>query len=138
MKIWGICLPPDYTIWILKKGISRYSEICTYCTAYISIVLRIQLIFASPLFDRYAIRVCILINGLRIAQRIETVRPLNETASWNHKSSSYNAIIKSDTESEDNAVVCDVLPKNQELNNINTILAPLRQSHTNNVAKYTE
>ena len=90
------------------------------------------------MFKRYAIRVCILINGLRIAQRIETVRPLNENASWNHKSSSYNAIIKSDTESEDNAVVCDVLPKNQKLNNINTILAPLRPSHTNNVAKYTE
>ena len=66
------------------------------------------------------------------------MRPLNENASWNHKSSSYNAIIKSETESEDNAVVCDVLPRNQKLNNINAILAPLKPSGTNNVAKYTQ
>ena len=94
--------------------------------------------FASFLFYRYAIRVCILINGLRIAQRTETVRPLNENSSWNPKSSSYNTITKSATEYEDNAVVCDVLPKNQNSNNINAILAPLRPSGTNNLAKYTD
>ena len=94
--------------------------------------------FASFLFYRYAIRVCILINGRRIAQRTETVRPLNENSSWNPKSSSYNTITKSATEYEDNAVVCDVLPKNRKSNNINAILAPLRPSHTKNVAKYTD
>ena len=87
---------------------------------------------------RYAIRVCILINGLRIAQRIETVRPMNENSSWNHKSSSYNTINKSASEYEDNAVVCDVLPKNKKFNKVNTILLPLKTSYTNNVAKYTE
>ena len=93
--------------------------------------------FASFLLYRYAIRVCILINGLRIAQRIETVRPMNENSSWNLKSSFHSAMTKSASEYEDNAVVCDVLPKKQKLNKVDTILLPLKASHTNNVAKYT-
>ena len=62
---------------------------------------------------------------------------MNENSSWNLKASSYDAITKSAIEYEDNAVVCDVLPKNQKSNKVNTILLPLKTSHTNNVAKYT-
>ena len=105
---------------------------------YTYIVLTSLTNFCLISLCRYAIRVCILINGLRIAQRIETVRPLNENSSWKLKSSSYNAITKSASENEDNAVICDVLPKNQKLNKVNTILLPLKTSHTNNVAKYTD
>ena len=74
-----------------------------------------------------------LINGLRIAQRIEIIKPI-VTESLG-KSSSANTLATTLEDSDDNPIIRDMSNANQKSNG-NVILAPLNTYNENKVTKF--
>ena len=75
-----------------------------------------------------------LINGLKIAQRIEIIKPINEASLCSLKSTSSNTRTTSLETSEDNTVVISDIGKKYRKSYNNVILDPLKITHVNQVA----
>ena len=75
-----------------------------------------------------------LINGLRIAQRIEIIRPI-ETESLCSLKSSSNTVASTLEDSDDNPIIKDMSNTNQKSNG-NVVLAPLKAYDQNKVTKF--
>ena len=75
-----------------------------------------------------------LVNGLRIAQRIEIIKPVNPDSLCGLQSTSSNILTTTLEDSDDNPVIKDMSNANPKVHNV--ILAPLKMSHTNKVAKF--
>ena len=76
-----------------------------------------------------------LINGLRIAQRIEIIKPIGGDSLCSLKSSSANTLTTPLEDSDDNPVINDMSSTTKKQHN-NVILAPLRASNSNKVTKF--
>ena len=76
-----------------------------------------------------------LINGLRIAQRIEIIKPLGADSLSSLKSSSSNTLTTNFEDSDDNPVIHDMSNAGRTSTQ-NVILAPLKTSNSNKVAKF--
>ena len=68
-----------------------------------------------------------LINGLRIAQRIEIIKPLSTDSLNSLKSSSSNTLTTNLEDSDDNPVIHDMSKTSEKLPQ-NVILAPLKNT----------
>ena len=76
-----------------------------------------------------------LINGLRIAQRIEIIKPIGADSLSSFKSSSTNTLATTLEDSDDNPIINDMSSANNKSNG-NIILAPLKASNQNKVTKF--
>ena len=76
-----------------------------------------------------------LINGLRIAQRIEIIKPIGDDSLCSLKSSSANTLTTTLEDSEDNPVINDMSNATKK-QHTNVILAPLKASDSNKVTKF--
>ena len=76
-----------------------------------------------------------LINGLRIAQRIEIIKPLGADSLSSLKSSSSNTLTTNFEDSDDNPVIHDI-SKVGHSSQQNVILAPLKTANLNKVTTF--